>query len=517
MPYRLVLDIGSKVTKVAIGDEKLNIIALQEIQIGAQCSDDGFCRAYNPTTYWEQIIHAMKQVIATSGIDPLDIDYFTCASIRPSCVFTDDDYNPIYIGPSFDLRGIDGADDLEEQFRDMAGKSVFEVTGHFPAMLFPPARYLWFKENEEKKSLSISKYMPVESWVLIKLGGEEHTSISSAAESGFFDIERMEWSHEWLDILDIEESFLPPVIQSGEIIGDVSQEIQDVLGVNSNAQIVSGLPDTQAALIGAGCTGESSNCAVAGSTVPVQVLKKDCFIDPNMNTWTTCLNLKDIVDSYIVETNCGISGQILRWAGGLFYSETGNFKNEYYSKLDADYDEFDRNEFQTVTEGKDVLAFLGPNYLSSASSSISPGVFVFPTPGMVDEAMATRQQFIASIFDNIQFAIFKNLQHLRGMLGINAGKTYILGGITRSNTFTQRFTDLNGDTTISSNQVEATTIGLLLTCARAANEIKTARDLEDKIEQAHLLTRNTPREAVKNALRGRFAVWDGFRKRIRDF
>ncbi len=515
MSYRLAFDPGSKSIKCAVGDGNDDIVAIESIRPAVATSDDGFCRNYDPSTYWKEILELARKTIAKSRVAADAIKYITCSSIRPSCAFVDEHDALVYIGSSFDIRGINTADTIEAEFEKASGKSFFKATGHFPLLMYPPARYAWYRENEPGSFKRIAKYMPVDSWILGKFGAEDHANVASAAESGFYDIGRRDWNPEWADVLKLPTNFLPPVVESGEVVGDVSREARQALGLPGDAVVVSGMPDTQAALLGAGCINELDAAIVVGSTTPVQVLKRELLFDERARTWTTMINLKGVVDSYVIEASTGITGQLLPWLAGLLFTKDGQFKKEHLSALDEEYDLFDAEESEKPADSSDVLAFLGPDALASSSNTIVPGVFVFPTPGTVDEAALARRQLVAAAFENIQFAAYKNLSILPGIIGHRVGHTYLLGGVTRSATFCQRFADLANAPVRSTVEKEATMSGLFHACSVAAGYITSGTSLKQRIEPQGRLSIRTPRKGMVEVLQGRFSKWDSMREKIK--
>ncbi|MEX2681700.1 MAG: FGGY family carbohydrate kinase [Candidatus Sigynarchaeota archaeon] len=516
MAYRLAFDIGSKNVKCAVGNDNDDVVAMESIRPAVLCSEDGFSRCHDPSTYWNDIIELTRRTIAKARIPPSEIKYITSSSIRPSCAFVDASGNLIYIGSSFDLRGINSADTVEAAFEKKSGKSFFKATGHFPLLMYPPARYAWYKENEPDAFKRIAKYMPVDSWLLGKFGAEDHANIASAAESGFYDIVERDWGAEWADILRLPPDFFPPVVESGEIVGDASQEARKAIGLPQDAAIVSGMPDTQAALVGAGAIDELDAAIVVGSTTPIQMLKRDLFFDEKARVWTTMLNLKHVVDTYVVEASTGITGQIISWLAGLLFNKDGVFEKDQLATIDEEYALFDADEMARPSNSKDVLAFLGPDVLASSSSTIIPGVFVFPTPGTVDETLLARRQLIAAAFENIQFAAFNNVDLLGHIIGHGATRTFLLGGMTRSATFCQRFADLAKHPVLSTVEKEATLSGLFHACSIAAGDIKSSTDLKKKIESQDRVVTISPRKATAEVLQGRYSKWLAMRGKIKE-
>ena len=103
MEYRLVFDAGSTLLKCAVADENNSIIAIESINPKVIHAEDGFGRSWEASSYWKNLLQLAEKTIKKASIDPLKIRYMTSSTIRPSCVFTDENFNPLYIGSSFDV------------------------------------------------------------------------------------------------------------------------------------------------------------------------------------------------------------------------------------------------------------------------------------------------------------------------------------------------------------------------------------------------------------------------------
>ena len=510
--YRLVYDSGSKVLKCAIADELGKIISLESWEEEVIISEDGLYREWNHKNYWENLIKLTKITIKSAKIDPKKIKYITASSMRPSCVFTDDDNNAVYIGASFECRGINYAEDIEREFKERTGESFYESTGHFPSLLFIPARFKYFKEERERDNRigRITQYLPMESWILVKFGGEVHANITSAGESGFFDLTTKLWHPAWEDILDLPDYFFPFPVMPGEVIGTVSEDYEQSLGLSSDTQLVAGIADTQAAMLGCQCVELGSIGAVLGTTSPIQAISSKPYFDRNEKMWNGLFACKNLFDYYYLETSTGITGQILKWAAKLFFAEKGLTLRQQFQELDKAYSEYDRFELQSNKDLIDescIYSLLGPSPLASTQMGTTAGLFYFQSPGGVDEIDVKRNAFIASVFDNIQFAVTKNFEFLVDFTKVESPNYSIVGGITRNSTLLQRFADLLQTPIISSKNDEISIQGLLVLCEVAAGNIKNLKELKSRNESLQLLKKMNPREAMKQKLRNRYNNW----------
>ncbi|TFF63711.1 MAG: hypothetical protein EU521_00600 [Promethearchaeota archaeon] len=482
--YRMVYDSGSKLLKCCIADDQNHVVAIESYQPEVIASEDGFQREWNYRNYWEKLIELTKKTIKSADIDPKNIEYITASSIRPSCVLADDNNNAAYIGASFELRGIDYAEEIEDEFYNATGKTFYQSSGHFPSLLFVPARYKYFQEeiDIDDRIKTFTQYLPLESWILVKFGGEIHTNYLSAAESGFFDLETMLWHPAWNDILDLPDYFFPWPVLPGEIIGFVNDKWQKDLGLNSETKLIAGLPDTQAALLGCHSIQPGSIAAVLGTTTPVQAVTENLIISKEEKSWSGLMMIKNLCNNYYIEANTGMTGQILKWSANLFYSDDNNTLKKRFKKLDKSYEEHDQFEQHSSIPEIDqrrVYSLLGPAPLSNTQMGMAPGLFNFQSPGGVEEIIHIKRDFIAAVFDNILFAVTNNIENAQAFSNIQKPSISILGGVTRNSILVQRFSDLLNTIITQSTNFETTIQGMLILCDIANKKIKSLEELKN--------------------------------------
>lgn len=513
MSYRMVFDAGSKALKCAIADKNNEILAFKSIIPPVIQSTDGFGRNWDHSDYWENLLILAKKTIKKSQINPEEIKFITTSIIRPSCVFTDEDFNPLYIGSSFDVQGIDYGDEIDESLEELTGKTLYEHTGHFPGFLMIPARLKFLDNNPSKiNNQKIKYYLPLDSWILVKFGGEVHTNYTSAMESGFFSLEEKMWLDEWYSIFNIDEDFFPPTVLSGEIIGDISTEIQKQLNLNSDVELVAGIPDTQAALLAANSITPGSISAILGSTTPVQAVTKELYIDEKERTWSSGIFVKNLCDFYIVEANTGITGQVIKWAAHLFdakmNSEFLEPSDKQYTQLNEKYqkfDEFEKTEPEENIISNSVYANLGPSTLTS--SDRAAGEFYFPSPGGVEEFYIYQHQLVGAVFDNIMFAVSRNIDLATEVARISDPSLTILGGISRYTLLNQRFSDLYNLPIHYPRNPESTIEGLLILCDIAENKLQNLNDYQTYIESKGNLKLLEPRLSMHSKLQEKYKKW----------
>ncbi|TFH30769.1 MAG: hypothetical protein E4G98_01445 [Promethearchaeota archaeon] len=520
MDYRLVFDIGSKVIKCAIADENHRIIHWELIEPKVNITEDGFGRSWDEKIYWNQILQVAAKTISLSNVDPQTIRYISACSIRPSCVFTDEKLDPLYIGASFDIIGMDYGEEIEDKFQQEEGKSFYESSGNNPAFLMIPSRLAWIQDHRDLFHGTIpSSYLPLESWLLCKFGAEIHTNYSSAAESGFFDLNGRHYPDAWYSIFNLKPNFFPFPVKAGEVVGNISGNIQEKLNLHPDTELVAGLPDTQAALLGANCLTPQDIGAVIGSTTPVQAITRELILDKDERTWSSLFAVKHLPINYILEANTGITGQVITWGANLFadnsnlpthsFMENSNEKNKYeiLGQKFAEFDQWEVNTPKDRLSDQMVIGNLGPTPLASSSSERAPGEFYFPSPGGVEKFQIKQYQLVGAVYDNILFAVYRNIEYLHEIGNITPKSVAILGGVAQNSTLVQRFADLSKYTCHSSPSPESSLMGLLTLCDIASGKLKSIEDLKRNAIENHHLQKFQPRQEMSEKLLEKYKKW----------
>jgi sugar (pentulose or hexulose) kinase len=282
------------------------------------------------------------------------------------------------------------------------------------------------------------------------------------------------------------------------------------LGFNSETQLVAGISDTQGALLGSQCVEVGAIGAVLGSTSPIQTVTDSIFIDPNEETWSGVFACKNLFNHYYLETTTGITGQLLKWAANLFYKEGKNTLQQRFQRLNEAFSQYDQFEAKASPEQireSSVYSFLGPRPLASTQTGLMPGFFQFHSPGSLEEIDTNREAFIAAVFDNIHFAVMRNIEILKSYINISNPSYSILGGITRNPVLVQRFSDLLQTNITTSMSFESSIQGMLVLCDVAEGRIKSVMDLNSRNQNLKLLKTIKPRETMIQKITNRYQTW----------
>ncbi len=423
--YYLSLDAGTSGGKAVVLDEHGSIKGFSKTAWSHHyfIPDDlePYGSEFRPDQFWDILLQTAKMAINRSQIPPGDIKAVTATSQRHGCVFLDNQGKNLYAGPNRDARGLEV--DTEEF---MPNEEVYEITGHGLPFLFPLARLLWFKENEEEVFENIKHLVSIDGWVNFRLTGKYTIDDTAAAETLLFDIKYRNWSEKILNEFNISHEILPEKLEFGQVIGTILPDIAQKLELDSRTPIIMSASDTQASIIGSGGIESNTLGIVAGSTMPLQLIIDRPIIDPAQNIWTGAF----VNNLWVLESNAGSAGDIHKW-----------FVDSILKPLNVDnpYEKFEVLTLSQSPGSRGVTANLGPQIFStktmltvpsSGGFSFIPVAYSFDTP--VNIASLSR-----SLIENLSFAARANSDQIQDIIGHTYEKVLLVGGVSRSKAFCQ--------------------------------------------------------------------------------
>ncbi len=211
---------------------------------------------------------------------------------------------------AFDPRGKAELDWLKLKISE---DDYYRITGSTMSVSNPLVKILWLLKNPNYPNIRKARFVSFEEFIYLRFGIFPRISYSLASNLGVFDSDKKRWSGKILDICGLEaKNFFEPV-GSAEVLGVVSKEVGDLIGLKKGTKIISGGFDQCCAALGAGVI-EKGIVANGMGTVEsfISVLDK---ISPNpgfINSKFTqpCHVVKDknLLLSFIFS-----SGSIFKW------------------------------------------------------------------------------------------------------------------------------------------------------------------------------------------------------------
>ena len=170
-----------------------------------------------------------------------DVTSVCVSSLGESFVLLDDRdqilfYPMLYTDPR-------GEREAEEIKAKLGAEKSFLITGVIPHSMYSISKLLWIKNNHPEVFEKASKVMLIGDYMGYLLTGKRVIDYGLASRTGTFDIEKMEFSKEILDALDISPALFSVPMRAGSIVGKIKPEwgVDAVLVLGSHDQICTAL------------------------------------------------------------------------------------------------------------------------------------------------------------------------------------------------------------------------------------------------------------------------------------
>ena len=282
------------------------------------------------------------------------------------------------------------------------------MTGNRALPGFTAPKLLWLRRHEPEAYARIARVMLPKDYVRLGLTGAWAIDASDASGTLLLDVARRDWSAEVVDALELPREWLPPVLESPEVSGRVTNGRSDALA--SGIPVAAGAGDQPAAAVGVGATRPGTMSVVLGTSgvvlAPLPAYAHDAearvhaFCHARPGTWQAM-------------------GVMLSAAGSLQWLHDTIAKDVPFDALVA--------EAETWPPGAEGLLFL-PYLAGERTPHADPdarGAFV----GL--ELRHDRGALVRAVLEGVAFGLADSLD-LLGSLGVDAATARVSGGGARS-------------------------------------------------------------------------------------
>lgn len=250
--YLLAMDQGTTSCRTIIFSSDGEMIGTAQKEFSQIFPHDGWVE-HDPTEIWATQIGVAHEALAKTGLDGQDIAAIGITNQRETTVVWDKNTGkPVYNAIVWQCRRTaDYCDALKEQgYSEM----VRAKTGLLIDSYFSATKIRWILQNVpgamEKARKGDLLFGTVDTWLIWMLtGGKVHaTDPSNAARTMLYNIHKLCWDTELLELFDIPESMLPEVLPSSGIFGYTKPAL-----FGTEVPIAGVAGDQQAALFGQCC------------------------------------------------------------------------------------------------------------------------------------------------------------------------------------------------------------------------------------------------------------------------
>lgn len=409
----LIVDIGTGNVRVAVTKENGDIISVERDNVRYE-KDPAYPDAlhFRPDVLWQQILELTRAVLRRAQVQ---VTAISASSQREGIVLLDEAGNSLIGLPNHDHRGREWEDSIHEKSR------IYTLTGRFPSSLFSALKVIGIKNKRPDVYNRLHTILSISDWAQYQFCGVAGYEHSQASETQLYDIAEKKWSKDLCGLFGLPDRILPPLHNSGDILGKVHRETATSLGISPEAVVIVGGADTQLAI--KSTRPEIDDVViVSGTTTPVVKLSTKYIIDRRERTWT---NRHVDKDSFILEANAGVTGLNYQRLKEIFYPNEG-------------YDVIER-ELRELRDPQ-CMASLG-SLVAEEKRPLTRGGFIFDAP--VSHELS-RAAFVWAILWDIACCIKENYDCLLNVTRHDKDYVWACGGGFQSRMLRQYIANLIG-------------------------------------------------------------------------
>lgn len=427
MKYLLGIDLGTSGTKTVLFDENGKAVASKTIEYPMYQPKNGWAEQ-DPDDWYNAAVNTVKQVVAESKVNPVDIKALSIAGQMHGLVMLDKEDKVLRKAILWcDSRTGEECDEITKA----VGKNrLIEINANPALTGFTAPKILWVRKHEKDIYDKCSCFLLPKDYVRFKLTGKKAIEISDASGTNLIDIKNRVWSDEILKALDINSALLPEIIESSAVAGKITKEAAALTGLAEGTIVAGGAGDNAAAAIGTGVCRDGQAFVTLGTSGVVFAHTSKPSIDPLGRVHTFCAAVPNSWTAMSCTLAAGLS---LRWMRDEFYY----YENKEESSKGNDVYDLMTSEAAKIPSGSDGLIYL-PYLMGERSPVLDPearGVFF----GL--SARHTKAHLTRAVLEGITLSQRHNLEVLHEM-GICPSVLTACGGGGRSNVWRQMLADI---------------------------------------------------------------------------
>ncbi|NMC58128.1 MAG: hypothetical protein GYA51_01840 [Candidatus Methanofastidiosa archaeon] len=281
----LGIDIGTSVTKGTVICRDGTVIGQEYSKIKYGSSSNVGCEHDPEKVWWTEFFNITSSLLAKIGNRKNDIASIAITGMIPNITLLDKHGDHLHNGILFyDGRAYEIEKKLDEELNSPKWQN--EVL----------SKLIWIKNNHEEIWPRIHKILTTHSYIVYKLTGCFSIDTVTAIESGnIYDPIKRTWNSSILNKYGIAPELFPEIYAPNSIVGTLTKNAAQLLGLKPGIPVVAGTGDTISSLLGAGLRHENEmliyygtyNCSALLKNEIQEVISGNIYSNPL--EWTSTI------------------------------------------------------------------------------------------------------------------------------------------------------------------------------------------------------------------------------------
>lgn len=482
------VDIGTTSTK-AIAYNHLGEILTEADREYPLYSPISTWKEQNPEEIFQAVIYTLSNVLKTVAELDKTVAGVGFSAAMHSLIAMDTEGN-------FLTRAITWADqrssvEAETLKASDKGYELYSRTGTPIHPMSPLTKLLWFQKHDREVYDAADKWISIKEYVFYRLFDQFIVDYSIASATGIFNLEKLDWDEEALQITGISKQQLSEPVPTTHVVNGLNTEIAKQLGIPVDTPFIIGASDGVLANLGVGAIEEGSVACSIGTSGAIRTVVPKPTVDSKGRLF--CYALTE--DQWVIGGPINNGGIALRWLRDEILSD---LKEKFLNNGQDPYDEFTKLAAE-VNPGADGLLFLP--YLTGERAPYwnadTKGVFIGLTLNHGQDHM------IRSVMEGVIFQMYSVVLALEET-GVEPFEFRANGGFARSELWRQIMADIFETEIMVPESHQSSCFGAVLLAMKALGMISDFSAVKRNVE-SHI--RHEPIEDHAQAYRELKAIF----------
>ena len=211
----LAVDQGTTGTTCLVVDDELQVRGRGHAEVSVQTPRPGWVEQ-DPQELWASVERAAEAALADAGVAARELDALGIANQRETTLVWDRRTGePVYPAIVWQDRR------TAERCRELPAELIRTRTGLTPDPYFSATKLEWILRETGGMREGLA-FGTVDTWLVWKLthGAVHATDVTNASRTLLLDLATLDWDDELLALFGVDESLLPAVHGSAEVVGD---------------------------------------------------------------------------------------------------------------------------------------------------------------------------------------------------------------------------------------------------------------------------------------------------------
>ena len=311
------IDVGTGSVRVGIFDLQGNAVSMATATYLTSTPRNGWAEQ-NPFDWWDAICAASKEAVRKSNINPEDIKGLSVDATCCTVIAADAHYHPLRPAIMWmDVRANRQAQSISAVEDEALRYCGF---GRLSAEWLP-CKALWIKQNEPEIYHNAARIIESVDWITYQLTGQETLSLNNVSVRWLYDNRRSGWPvhfYEKIGLGDIFDKFPKSILPMGAVVGPLTEQAADQLGLFPGTIVAEGGADAHAGVIGLNVTQPGRMALITGtSTLHLGLVESGIHAQGLLGSFPDA-----IVDGlHLIECGQISTGSVINWIKETFFSE----------------------------------------------------------------------------------------------------------------------------------------------------------------------------------------------------